>query len=601
MKESKKRYLVTTADERTWKLNEPVLFLGEWCRLYSRRHVWSALDHAVLPHHWSDQQRLRADYAYLRALYERLIVALADRLNAIHGVEKPARYWRILVGPWLIYFVQIVFDRWTSVSSALCHHALSGTTLINDSDESMVPCDMGHFCELLRRDDWNHHIYRAVIEHLGYFSGNELVLVRSGESRTTGNSPAASSTASFKQRLLNAYAAFAGRLGGRSDAFLAGTYLPLLAEFKLQARMGQLPTVWRPVQWDGPPVDPQMRDWAPVDSGSNEFERFLVSLLPSQIPTAFLEGFHSLLGQAEAQTWPKSPKLMFSSNVLWGDPVTTAYVAEHAIRGTPLVYGQHGGVYGVAAFSTVEDHEIAVADRYLTWGWDDVARTKVLPSGMVKMPVQRRGPSNPRSDLLLVTLEEPRYPYALSSETMVMFEGYIENCFSFADALPHHARGQLVVRLSGRDQGWNQAERWRDTNPEIRLDLGGVKITTALERTRLAVYTYNSTGFLEAFAANVPAVLFWDPRVSTLRESAVPYYDVLKRAGILHETPESAARHIGAIWHDVDAWWSSVPVREALSIFRARYCHLPPDYLARLAGILREVSAPSASLSQRSR
>lgn len=598
--ESKQRYLVTTADERTWKFDRPVLFLGEWCRLYSRRHVWRGLDQVVLPHRWSDQQQLRADYSYLKALYERLIAALAARLNEIHGLEKPPRYWRILVGPWLIYFVQIVFDRWTSISSALAGHALSGTTLIDDSDESMVPRDMGHFCELFQRDDWNHHIYKAILEHLGCFSDSDLSVVTGG-SQSPGNVQADQTPTGVRQRLFDGYTIVAGYLGRSTDAFVAGTYLPLPAELKLQACMGQMPSIWRPVPWEGSPVDLRGRVWASVDEGTNAFEHFLVSLLPRQIPTAFLEGFHSLLDRVQAQSWPKAPKLMFSSNALWGDPVTTAYVAEHATRGAPLVYGQHGGVYGVAAFSTVEDHEIAVADRYLTWGWDDVARTKVLPSGMVKMPVQRRGPSNPRSDLLLVTLEEPRYPYALSSETMVMFEGYIENCFSFADALPHHARGQLVVRLSGRDQGWNQAERWRDTNPEIRLDLGGVKITTALERTRLAVYTYNSTGFLEAFAANVPAVLFWDPRVSTLRESAVPYYDVLKRAGILHETPESAARHIGAIWHDVDAWWSSVPVREALSIFRARYCHLPPDYLARLAGILREVSAPSASLSQRSR
>lgn len=34
------RYLITTADERTWKFDRPVLFLGEWCRLYDRRHVW---------------------------------------------------------------------------------------------------------------------------------------------------------------------------------------------------------------------------------------------------------------------------------------------------------------------------------------------------------------------------------------------------------------------------------------------------------------------------------------------------------------------------------------------------------------------------------
>jgi hypothetical protein len=33
--------LVTTALEETWPDdNQPVLFLGEWCRLYSKKPLW---------------------------------------------------------------------------------------------------------------------------------------------------------------------------------------------------------------------------------------------------------------------------------------------------------------------------------------------------------------------------------------------------------------------------------------------------------------------------------------------------------------------------------------------------------------------------------
>ena len=41
---SKNRYLITTADERTWVMDRPVLFLGEWCKRYSRRNKWLLLD-----------------------------------------------------------------------------------------------------------------------------------------------------------------------------------------------------------------------------------------------------------------------------------------------------------------------------------------------------------------------------------------------------------------------------------------------------------------------------------------------------------------------------------------------------------------------------
>jgi hypothetical protein len=41
------RHLITTADERTWKFDRPVLFLGEWCRLYDRKQVWGGMDGIV--------------------------------------------------------------------------------------------------------------------------------------------------------------------------------------------------------------------------------------------------------------------------------------------------------------------------------------------------------------------------------------------------------------------------------------------------------------------------------------------------------------------------------------------------------------------------
>jgi hypothetical protein len=42
------RYLITTADERTWRFDQPVIFSGEWCRLYERQHIWqNGLDHLL--------------------------------------------------------------------------------------------------------------------------------------------------------------------------------------------------------------------------------------------------------------------------------------------------------------------------------------------------------------------------------------------------------------------------------------------------------------------------------------------------------------------------------------------------------------------------
>src|SRR5207244_625700 len=124
------RFLVTTAWEDSWVDDEPVLFLGNWCRLYSRRERWSAMDAEVLPWHWADRARYYTDYDYVVGFYERALGAVGAALNAKHGVDYPVRYWRILVGPWLGHFIQILFDRWLSIEEAVRWCDLSGTILL---------------------------------------------------------------------------------------------------------------------------------------------------------------------------------------------------------------------------------------------------------------------------------------------------------------------------------------------------------------------------------------------------------------------------------------------------------------------------------------
>ena len=78
------RFLVTTAIEDTWPKNgEPILFLGEWCRLYGRKNQWEKLDAVVAPYHWDDREKLYLDYQYLNELYEILLV-----LSITHGCSR---------------------------------------------------------------------------------------------------------------------------------------------------------------------------------------------------------------------------------------------------------------------------------------------------------------------------------------------------------------------------------------------------------------------------------------------------------------------------------------------------------------------------------
>lgn len=576
-----KRFLITTALEETWADDRPVLFLGEWCLRYSRKERWSKLDAELAPYHWSDRDRLYADYLYLNEFYEHVLGDLAVRLNDIHGTAHSQRYWRILIGPWLAYFIHILFDRWQSIHGALDHFDIDGSVIIAKKDDEWIPNDMDHFLELFIEDEWNHHIYAAILQRIG-----GVPCISKNHAGTRDNQ-SITGKPSLKVRVATALADVASFFVRKHDAFMICTYLPFSSEIRLQLRFWQIPQWWRRVSPVKIPIDQGQRNWEMPARADTDFERFVLDMIPKQIPAVYLEGYKQLVEQTHRLPWPRSPKLIYTANVLWHDSVSMAYVAEKTEQGTPLVYGQHGGAYGVEKFTFGEEHEIRISDRYITWGWSNDSDPSVVPVGMGVALSKAARSYNANRKLLLVTQNIPRYTFRLYSESGRSFIGYLENNFMFASLLRERIRDDMLVRLTSWERGWCQAMRWGDRFPAVELELGRRRIRDLMNESRLVVLSYNSTGILETLASGIPSVLFVDLKAAPLRDSAIPYYAELKRVGIFHDTPESAALHVNRVWDDVDAWWTSADVQEAVARFTKQYCGRPDDLLDRIEEVLR--------------
>lgn len=588
------RFLITTQIEETWRFDCPVLFLGEWCRGYSRRDRWNGMDAEVLPYHWDDRTKLRSDYFYIQGIYERLLGDLAVTLNRVHSVDHSLRYWRILVGPWLGYFVQILFDRWESIHQAIQNFDVSGTVVLSDPEDLLVPHDMRDFNSLFISDEWNHYLYAFILQRF------TTVPCAKQERQAFTPLKKTLSASSWKQKLKRAlggrYATLAGVLARDRDVFFLATYLPLRAEMALQIRFGQVPQFWRPVSPVVAQVDNGQRQWSVDGQSLSEFETCARALIPRQIPSLYLEGYLPLVEQIGALPWPKQPKLIWTSNSHNADDVFKAWAAAKVEQGARLVIGQHGGHYGMGSWSFVEEHEIAISDCYLTWGWSELDKPKIKPVGQLKAKQPLGGRHGGQARALLVTTTVPRQSYHLYS-LMVSRQwlDYFDDQCAFVEHLPAPIREALVVRLYSQDYGWDQVTRWHDRFPGLHLDEGQSRIDDLIRQSRLYISTYNATTYLESFSMNVPTVIFWNPNHGELRDSAIPYFEDLKRVGIFHETPESAALHVAAVWDDVEKWWCSQDVREVLGRFMARYCELPNDLLGRVRSALCKVIAGDGS------
>lgn len=583
------RFLITTADERTWRFDRPVLFLGEWCRLYDRRSAWENLDSAVVPYHWNDRKQLYLDYLRLQNLKEELLTELSDSLNKFHGVDRSKRYWRILLGPWLGSFVELLFDRWTMIQLAVSNFDIKGSIVLDLPAELTIPNDMDSYNRLCLTDLWNHAIYGEIISRWTSVKCENV----SFQDRQKGILDLEKTEIPKRRLMARLRSTFVRKvfsnnfLSRPTDAFFLRTFVPNRQNVFMQLQLGQVPKLWESPQ--APQTIPNLSDRRHLrlmNANHETFDNCVRSLIPEQIPTLYLEGYHKLQDDAYKLPWPERPRVIFTSASYNSDDMFKAYAAAKVESGSKLVIGQHGGRYGACSWSSDLDHQVAIADRFLTWGWAN-NNPKHYPALALKL--FGLYPRQDKSDgfLLLINVLFPRYTYYIysgpfSSQTCAYFNHH----FAFVDALPDHIRSQLLVRLFPWDYGWAQISRWRDRHPDVRLDDGAGPFWPLVEQSRICVSTTNDTVFLETLGKNIPTVIFWNPTIEELLPSAVPYFDQLKQVGIFHQDSQSAAIKIGEVWDDVLGWWKQPEIQEARRHFCHRFARMPDEPIEILAQAL---------------
>ena len=569
-------FLATTALEEFWDRSKEIVFLGPWCRLYSRASFREPLGASVVKSPWGDADKLRTACEYVNSLYERVLPALALQLNSIHGVKQGERYWRILLGPWLIYYIPAVYDRYVTLLGAFERYPGLTTTVLSE-DSYVTPADTLEFVQLLKDDPYNLQIYSRILKLSDRAFPQRKIDIKSARFIIRGKGVKAGIKRLASCGLLEIGKATAGR----RLVILKNSYFS--NEIEAAITLKTFGRAW-PIKGDlfelpELQIDSEarkaMRD--SLSKGREGFELMLASMIPSDMPKAFIEGFSLIKNEAE-KTHPPRPKAIFSSGAWYYDEPFKQWAAGSAESGTALLGMQHGGNYGSLAFHPSEDHEIAITDRYYTWGWDRIDPAgKTFPRPATKLSGRRPlRADNSKEGILFAATALPRYLFQFPSHPG-RFADYLSWQTRFASALPQGLRAKTRGRLHKADYGWSIAERWKAIYPEALIESWERPFMESLEECRLYVCDHLSTTFIEALSADKPTILFWDPMANELRPEARPYYKRLSKAGILHYSPEAAASAIAAAYDDIEKWWNSPDRQEARQAFCSRFALTSKD------------------------
>ena len=575
---SDQRLLVTTSLHQTLDKSKKILFLGEWCKPFSSGDELRGLNSITIPYHWDDRKKLLKDFIYLETVYEKLLIFCSQKLNSIHGTQFSVDYWRIVIGPWLGQFSQIIFDRWFCINAAETEFSIDQTIIVDFQEYFFVPDNHEHFSLMGWSQEWNHYLMSSIIEFQGKIRFKKIKYSLKLDKNSIKQN-FIEQKPSFLRRIFSFITHFSNIFSNNGYVFFLNTYLPTWKELFLQIYMLQMPRLFSTLSFKHSQFNPLMRNWTIEDSDLDDFEKCLYSMITSNIPLSYLEDFKDLAELPQRNGWPKKPSLIWTSNSYSSDDIFKIWAAEQNNSGIPIVIGQHGGGIGTHLFAFYEQHQIQISESYLSWGWEDSSFSNIKPIGILKTPKRRKANHYGEEKIMMVTCALQQQSYHLfSSFISSQYIDYLEDQFKFVYTLRSDLKKSLVVRANEKalKGGWETDLRWKDRFKNISINFGDQPISKALQNTRVCVATYNATVFLETLSMNIPTIMFWNPEHWEIRETAQPFYSNLKKANILFDSPESAAKHLNTIWDDIEGWWESENVITARKSFTRNFCYQNP-------------------------
>jgi putative transferase (TIGR04331 family) len=586
-------FLATTRLSEFWKTDEEILFLGAWCLRHDRQKEWEGLKYQVLPSPWDDRKRFYDACAYLDESYERLLGHLCEYLNAVHGVSFSLRYWRILIGPWLLHSLHVAYDRYICLLEAF-HSDPNLQTIVMDTQSFRVPGTAMESRNWGICDPFNLQIISQLLSAMGYvFPSHSFP---DGWEKS-GTHVGQRLSRRIAKGVISVLWETISRVKSTDDQIaLCYMYWPLhqVLELVWQTRFQAVPyegkTDWS-LTLPEPVFDERRSGLARIPSG-DEFEKAFIRSLPQNFPVVYLEGFQGVREKIleKARTFP--PVIVSAVGWWFISEPFKFMAAEASQRGSRLVTVQHGGGYGISRYHPCEEHESRIADSYMVWGWagQESQSIRNLPNPKLSSLLLEHSAHrdrNKNTTILFVATDCPRSLHRFQSNpTGNQWINYIDWERRFLEAVPADLRSAMLFRPHKNGADVIKGEL-TPKFPEIGWDAGGT-FYQRLRTSRLLVIDHPGTTPLEAFAANIPTILFWDPQRWEMRQEVEPQMENLRKEGVLHDSPEAAAAKVAEIYHDPWIWWGSSEVQRARRDFADRFALARKDWVDHWANALAE-------------
>lgn len=534
--------------------------LGPWCFI-GAEDVCVGWDAFPFVEPFANVDALADAEKTTRDLANQSAFRLGDKLNALHGTNHSATFWRSMTILWLVACIQAAWRRYRHIEEFIRLYGKKPFAVeVYYDQQPWQPEDLNEFMDLLLyTPSFDFWLSSIIIRHLAPDHWELLPVQIRRDSPKKSNETLGIMHQNSYSRLMRKYI---GRLsfdsvqGTRILRFLYSAMIEILPRRRV-APMARIrdETVFKK-----------------IPAGFNSLINYILEMT---MPRTYGDEFPKLAAVAERLNY--KPGRLLIDHVAGQSPLGQTIMAHALEAGERLIGFQHGAADGNSRFTSWSEGEKQYI-AWITWGWteqeDIEGRMVPLPSPYLSA---LRNKHHFVDDKLYLTgtkffIRGNRFDSVPSPSQFLV---YRKSKRIFFEGLDPRVRAASAYRPFLRSIGTLEDEEYvAQAFPDMEMLRGDLH--KALFRCRLLVLDHPGTTLNIAMAANVPTICFWNPDHWPQCRQILPLFDSFRQAGMLFYDATEAAQFINGIWDDVESWWESVTVQTARHEWAYRYARTSP-------------------------
>lgn len=575
--------LVTTSLKNSIDFKKKIFFLGDWCFNTIEKKSLSKIRYKILPYHWENTQKKNNDYFFLEEIYEEYLKTISLSLNKIHSLNYSTDYWRIIIGPWLRFFIDSIFDRYESINKISLDKRIRETIIYDYKIEDFTPDNFDSFYRNFIKDEWNHIVFAEFLKT----STIKCIFIK--QKLFEEDSLPKKLTHFLTEKINNVFFYVSYYFNNFNFILINIPYLKTIL-ISIKLRLFPNFNFYIP-RLKKENTNKNLRELIKFKKTNSNFKIFLNKFIRIWMPKIYLENF-SINRDFLLKKFDRNPKIIFTQTGYQFNDLFKIWCAEKKEKKkTLLIIGQHGGNMGISKHSQSEDHQLKIASYFLSWGWSRKGFSNIrkipsltLSTNLIKTKSNRR--------ILLLPGSYPRYFYCNYSVPIAgQARRYFYDQIKLFKQLNKNLKKNIFMRLNGNDT--DQLNIIKREKLDKFIVSNRNNFDKEISKYNMCLVTYNSTVMLETLAANFPTIIVLDPRYFQIRNEAKEKLKKLQEVGVLHYSYKSAIDLTLKVEDSINQWWTNGKLQNAVKEFCSFYAcsssNFAVEWKARLKSFENEI------------